>query len=74
MSLVEAEVPVGQQGVSLAHRIPDQSRVLGAEQPGLPPGGVQVGVGAEEGLVSPGLVPAHQQLLPGGLEEPPDVS
>lgn len=74
VGVVELLVPVGQQGVALAHRLADQGRVLGAEEPGLSAGGVQVGVRPEERLVRPRLVPAHQQLGARGLEEAADVS
>ena len=73
MGVVEQLVPVGQQGVALTHRLPDQRRVLGPKQPGLPPGRVQVGVGTEERLVRPRLVPANQQLRAGRLKEPAHV-
>lgn len=74
VSVVELQVPVGQQGVALAHGFTDQRRVFWTEQPGLAAGGVQVGVGPEEGLVRSCLVPTHQQLRVRGLEETTNVS
>lgn len=71
--VVEHLVPVGQERVALTHHFADQSRVFWTEQPRLATGGVQVGVGPEERLVSPRLVPAHQQLGARGLEETADI-
>lgn len=71
---VELLVPVGQEGVALAHCIADQRRVFWAKQPGLAAGCVQVGVGPEERLVGSSLVPTHQQLSARSLEEATDVS
>lgn len=73
VGVVEQLVPVRQEGVALANGLTDQSRVFRAEQPGLTAGRVQVGVGPEERLVSPRLVPAHQQLGAGRLKESTDV-
>lgn len=72
--VVELLVPVRQEGVALAHRFTDQRRVFRTKQPGLAAGGVQVGVGPEEGLVRPSLVPTHQQLGARRLEETTNVS
>lgn len=74
LGVVELQVPVGQKGVALTHSLPDESCVVRAKKPGLPPRGVQVGVGTEEGLVGPRLVPTHQQLRTGSLKETPHVS
>jgi len=72
--VVELLVPVGQQGVALAYRFTDQSRVFRTKQPGLSAGGVQVCVGPEERLVRSSLVPTHQQLGARRLEETTNVS
>lgn len=72
--LVELLVPVGQEGVALAHRFTDQRCVFRTEQPGLAAGCVQVSVGPEERLVSARLVPTHKQLSAGRLEESTDIS
>lgn len=74
MCVVELLVPVGQEGVPLANSFTDQRCVFWAKQPGLTAGGVQVGVGPEERLVRPRLVPTHQQLSARSLEETTDVS
>lgn len=72
--VVELLVPVGHEGVALAHRFTDQRRVLWTKQPGLAAGRVQVGVGPEEWLVCPRLVPAHEQLRARRLEEAAHIS
>lgn len=72
--VVEQLVPVGQEGVALAHHLTNQCCVFWAKQPGLAAGCVQVGVGSEERLVRPGLVPTHQQLSARRLEETTNVS
>lgn len=74
VGVVEQLVPVGQEGVTLADSLPDQSSVFWAKQPGLPAWGVQMGMGPEEGLVSPCLVPTHQELSTGRLEETTHIS
>ena len=72
--VVELLVPVGQEGVALAHRFPDQRCVLWTKQPGLTARCVKVGMGSEERLVRPCLVPTNQQLRVWGLEETAYVS
>lgn len=74
VSGIELLVPVGQEGVALAHSFTDQGCVFWAKQPGLAAGCVQVGVGPEEWLVRPRLVPTHQQLGARRLEETSNVS
>lgn len=71
--LVEQLVPVGQERVALTHSFADQSCVFWTKQPRLTARGVQVSVGPEERLVSPCLVPAHQQLGARSLEETTDI-
>lgn len=74
VGVVEQLVPVRQEGVTLADSLPDQSSVLWAKQPGLPAWGVQMGMGPEERLVRPRLVPTHQELSTGRLEETTHIS
>lgn len=72
--MIELLVPVRQEGIALADNFPDESSILGAKQPRLTSGGVQVGVCTEEGLVGASLVPTHQQLSTGGLKEATNIS
>ena len=74
VGVVELLVPVRQERVALAHSFTDQSCVLWPKQPGLTARRVQVGMGPEKWLVSPGLVPTHQQISARRLEETSDVS
>lgn len=74
MCAVEQLVPVGQEGVALAHGFTDQCSVFWTKQPGLAAGRVQMGMGSIEWLVSTRLVPTHKQFSAGRLEEATDVS
>lgn len=71
--MIEQLVPVGQECVALTHCCTDQGGVFWTKQPGLAAGSVQVGVGPEERLVRPCLVPTHQQLAARSLEEASDI-
>lgn len=63
--LPEQGVPKGQQGIALAQGIPHVLQRLLPKVPRLPPLGVDVRVGPEEGLVRPRLTE--------GLGRPPNV-
>lgn len=71
--MVELLVPVGQEGVALAHNITDQRGVRRTVQPGLTARRVHVGVGPEEWHVRPSLVPTQQQVSAWSVEETADI-
>lgn len=73
MRVVEHLVPEGQEGVALTYDVTNHGGVFGTVQPGLTARRVHVGVGPEERHVATSLVPAHQQLRAGSVEEAPDV-
>ncbi|CAN8031288.1 unnamed protein product, partial [Ixodes persulcatus] len=70
--LPEQGVPEGQQGVALAQGVPHVLQRLLPKVPRLPPLGVDVRVGPEEGLQTH-LVPAHTELCIRVLEESANV-
>lgn len=73
VSVVEELIPVGQESVSLAYRLPDEAGVLWAEQPGFPAGSVYVSMCTEKRLVSSCLIPSHQKLRAGMFKETANV-
>ena len=58
----EGRVPRGQQRVAEADGGGEHGLVGLADEVGLPAAGVDVGVGAKEGVEGAGLVPAHLEL------------
>ena len=72
--LIEESVPEREELVTPLDGISDESRGLGLKQPWLTPPGVQVGVSSEERVEGATLVPPHQQLYFGVLEESTNVS
>lgn len=72
--VVEKLVPVWQESISLAYRLPDEGGVLGSEQPGFPAGCVYVSMCTEKRLVSSRLVPSHQKLSAGMFKETTNIS
>lgn len=72
--MVELLVPEGQEGVALSYNVTDQFGVVETVQPGLPAGGVHVGVGSKERHERTSLVPTHQQLRAWSVEEAADIS
>lgn len=72
--IVEKLVPVRQESISLAYRLPDEGSVLGSEQPGFPAGCVYVSMCTEKRLVSSRLVPSHQKLSAGMFKETTNIS
>ena len=69
LGLVEERVPEGEEAVPGTDGRSYQGHLASAVQPRLPPLGVDVGVGPEEGLEGRGLVPPDEQLPVGVAEE-----